>query len=131
MKLFGGDKWFAGAVIADEQTQTGGPTNVLDAASRVTTALTTTALYATDPLAHFARKAAGEELGELHQRLPCGGRQGPVHRSFAPSCPMASSRSLRLSSRPWTLPRSHQSTSEDVEKAVRRGMDPARKPEQL
>jgi len=39
------------------------PTNVLDAASRVTTALTTTALYPTDPLAQqVARKAAGEEL---------------------------------------------------------------------
>jgi hypothetical protein len=33
----------------------------------VTTALTTTALYTTDPLAQqAARKAAGEELGELH-----------------------------------------------------------------
>jgi hypothetical protein len=31
--------------------------------------------------------------------------------SFAPSCPTASSRSQRLSSRPWTLPRNHRSAS--------------------
>ena len=39
------------------------PTNVLDAASRVTMALNATALYTTEPVAQqVARKAAGEEL---------------------------------------------------------------------
>jgi hypothetical protein len=42
------------------------PTNVLDAASRLTTALTTTAPYTTDPVAQqVARKAAGEELANF------------------------------------------------------------------
>ena len=39
------------------------PTNVLDAASRVTKALNATALYTTEPVAQqVARKAAGEDL---------------------------------------------------------------------
>src|SRR6516164_4397468 len=108
MKLFGAISGLRARLLPMNKLRLVAPTNVLDAASRVTTALTTTALYTTDPLAQqVARKAAGEELGELHQRLPCGSRQGPVHRSFAPSCPTASSRSQRLSSRPWTLPRNH------------------------
>ena len=98
MKRFGAISGLRARLLPMNKLRLVAPTNVLDAASRVTTALTTTALYTTDPLAQqVARKAAGEELGELHQRLPCGGRQGPVHRSFAPSCPTASSRSQRLS----------------------------------
>src|SRR6516165_2277579 len=82
MKLFGAISGLRARLLPMNKLRLVTPTNVLDAASRVTTALTTTTLCTTDPLAQqVALKAAGEELGELHQRLPCGGRQGPVHRS--------------------------------------------------
>ena len=79
MKRFGAISGLRARLLPMNKLRLVAPTNVLDAASRVTTAPTTTALYTTDPLAQqVARKAAGEELGELHQRLPCGGAaQGP------------------------------------------------------
>ena len=71
MKRFGAISGLRARLLPMNKLRLVAPTNVLDAASRVTTALTTTALYTTDPLAQqVARKAACEELGELHQRLP-------------------------------------------------------------
>jgi len=63
MKLFGAISGLRARLLPMNKLRLAAPTNVLDAASRVTTALTT-ALYTTDPLAQqVARKAAGEELG--------------------------------------------------------------------
>ena len=88
MKRFGAISGLRARSLPMNKLRLVAPTNVLDAASRVTAALMTTALHTTDPLAEqVARKAAGEELGELHQRLPCGGRQGPVHRLSLPVVP--------------------------------------------
>jgi len=107
MKRFGAISGLRTWLLPMNKLRLVAPTNVLDAASRVTTALTTTALYTTDPLAQqVARKAAGEELGELHQRLQCGGRQAPVHRSFARSLratlgELTSATGTGLETMPW------------------------------
>src|SRR5215471_1649325 len=118
MKRFGAISGLRARLLPMNKLRLVAPTNVPDAASRVTTALTTTALYTTDPLAQqVARKAAGEELGELHQRLPCGGRQEPVHRSSLPVVP----RRLREASGSHRVPGLFHETIglllEDIEEA--------------
>jgi len=51
MKRFGAISGLRARLLSMNKLRLVAPTNVLDAASRVTTALTTTALYTTDPLA--------------------------------------------------------------------------------
>src|SRR5215831_1941715 len=72
MKRFGAISGLRTWLLPMNKLRLVAPTNVLDAASRVTTALTTTALYPTDPLAQqVARKAAGEVSagGELSMKV--------------------------------------------------------------
>src|SRR5262249_32201260 len=66
MKRFGAISGLRARLMPMNKLRLVAPTNVLDAASRVTTVLTTTALYTTDPLAQqVARKAAGGELANF------------------------------------------------------------------
>src|SRR5215470_17335502 len=63
MRRFGAISGLRARLLPMNRLRLVAPTNVLDAASRVTMALNATALYTTEPVAQqVARKAAGEEL---------------------------------------------------------------------
>src|SRR5262245_31385334 len=77
MKRFGAISGLRTWLLPMNKLRLVAPTNVLDAASRVTTVLTTTALYTTDPLAQqVARKAAGGELANFTSVFRAEGRKG-------------------------------------------------------
>jgi len=59
MKRFGAISGLRARLLPMNKLRLVAPTNILDAASRVTTALTTTALYTTDPLAQQVAPEGG------------------------------------------------------------------------
>src|SRR5262245_51764754 len=75
-----GDTWLAGAAMQMNTLRLVAPTNVFDAASRVTTALTTTALYTTDPLAN---RLPGRPLARNWANFTCAFWGGVLERGSA------------------------------------------------